>query len=690
MTGRNKILIAMKHQGVCDAAAAMLQNEGFGVMVATRLRSALSQVSTDTGLVVCGLELDDISGTALLTYLKSDPLREGVPFVFLIHKKNEKALDDKDALALGAKDCIFYPIAEKEFIERIRKSFLARTVSPSPPARTAGLFAEISCDDRNWTSAQIIDHSRHGAMMETGLMARTGHTLKLKYLLPDGFLMATGKLNHILLGDGEKPMGIGVNFGKDENWFKIHTALKTLETGVNGGDPSCLSKKNESGDKQLLSTSQAVVPVTEGEDAHAVDLTHPPFSPISIEVSRDGNLWMPGKILRYGLRRAWIQTPVLGKPGTDIFLKCVLIQGQKTVTAAIEKLSLDDLKMPAGMAVFFRQNDVWLQVVEFFDELNATLLIEETEEISSPSKAGKAAAAENNSETVIIVNQPPEKPDLKIRFFESLIGKQMGNYEIVSLLGSGSMGGVFKGWDIALERSVALKVISYDLSSKKEFVDMFFKEARYISQLNHPNISHVYYIGKENDILYYAMEFVQGENLSEIIIRASRVAAKTAVKYLLSACRALDHVWRKKIIHRDIKPANIMITKEGEVKILDFGVAQQYQLDPAEIVENMAGSPPYICPEAIMGRTIDHRSDIYSLGATFYHALSGAPPFKGHSVLDIFTQHISVTPLPLRAKFADIPEYVSHVIDKMLAKPPEKRFQTYGEIITALERFEKE
>lgn len=216
---------------------------------------------------------------------------------------------------------------------------------------------------------------------------------------------------------------------------------------------------------------------------------------------------------------------------------------------------------------------------------------------------------------------------------------------------------------------------------------MFFKEARYISQLNHPNISHVYYIGKENDILYYTMEFVQGENLSEIIIRASRVAAKTAVKYLLAVCRALDHVWRKKIIHRDIKPANIMVTKEGEVKILDFGVAQQYQLDPAEIVENMAGSPPYICPEAIMGRTIDHRSDIYSLGATFYHALSGAPPFKGHSVLDIFTQHISVNPLPLRVKYADIPEYLSHVIDKMLAKPPENRFQTYSEIITTLERF---
>ena len=305
----------------------------------------------------------------------------------------------------------------------------------------------------------------------------------------------------------------------------------------------------------------------------------------------------------------------------------------------IESLSLDDWKMPAGMEVVFKQNDIWLQITDFFDELNATLIEEEAEEIPSPETATESAAAEETAETVIMVNQPPEQPDLKIRFYESLIGKQMSNYEIVSLLGTGSMGGVFKGWDVALERNVALKVIAYDLSAKKEFVDMFFKEARYISQLNHPNISHVYYIGKENDILYYVMEFVQGENLSDNILRTSRVAAKTAVKYLLAVCHALEHVWSKQIIHRDIKPANIMVTKEGAVKILDFGVAQQYKLDPAEIVENMAGSPPYICPEAIMGRTIDHRSDIYSLGATFYHALSGAPPFKGHSVLDIFTQH---------------------------------------------------
>ncbi|MDX9787562.1 MAG: serine/threonine-protein kinase [Desulfobacterales bacterium] len=196
----------------------------------------------------------------------------------------------------------------------------------------------------------------------------------------------------------------------------------------------------------------------------------------------------------------------------------------------------------------------------------------------------------------------------------------MGNYEIVSLQGTGSMGGVFKGWDIALERKVALKVISYDLCSKKEFVDMFFEEARYISQLNHPNISHVYYIGKETVI-----------------------------------------------------------------KILDFGVAQQYKMDTSELVENMAGSPHHICPEAIKGQPVDHRSDIYSLSATFYHALSGAPPFTGYSVVDIFTKHIAVAPVPLKQKYKDIPAFLSNMIDKMLAKSPADRFQSYHEIISALD-----
>jgi CheY-like chemotaxis protein/predicted Ser/Thr protein kinase len=692
MAASHRILLAMKQQRLSHAARNILQNAGFEVTFASTLRDALSEASSDSvDLIVCGPELDDVSGTSLLTFLKSDPTRERIPFVFLANKRDQAALPPETCLGLGAKDCIFYPIAEKAFLSRIQQNLTAHaTRSPiGIPPDSPSMSAEVSTTERIWTSAKIINHTSHGAMIETGLIAKIGDPLCIKCSLPDGSVMSTGKLMHILVGDKEQLMGLGVNFGKDENWLKIHSFLKSpAEESKAGQAPSSPVKAPAEDTPEPPAPLKGAKDFPE-EETGTVDLTQEPFSPISIQVSRDGNLWMPAKICQYSTRRASISTPMLGKPGSDLYLRCVLAQGQKIARAEIERISLDSLKMPAGLQVAFKPNDIWQQVVEFLDELIETLRYEELEEVPE-SRTAEEEPISGGPDSPAIDPAPPDQKDCKIQFYESLIGKQMGNYEIVSLLGAGSMGGVFQGWDTALERTVAIKIISYDLSAKMAFVDMFFREARYISQLNHPNISHVYYIGKEHHILYYAMEFVQGKSLSEIISQTSGIEVQTAVKYMVAICRALEHVWGKKIVHRDIKPANIMITKDGEIKILDFGVAQQYKLDPTELVENMAGSPPYICPEAIVGRGVDHRSDIYSLGATFYHALSGAPPFAGHSVLDIFRQHVSVPPIPLEERRPDIPARLSDIIDKMLAKEPENRFQTYCDIIKALDPLKAE
>ena len=141
------------------------------------------------------------------------------------------------------------------------------------------MAAEVSFDEHSWASALIINHTSHGAMIESGLTGKTGDTLKIRYSLPDGSLIATGNLNHILLGDREQPMGIGIHFRKDENWVTIHNFLKSPET-VNDSDTPCPpSEKNKPGDKQLNATPESVSSVLVDEDANAVDLTKPPFSP---------------------------------------------------------------------------------------------------------------------------------------------------------------------------------------------------------------------------------------------------------------------------------------------------------------------------------------------------------------------------------------------------------------------------
>ena len=185
----------------------------------------------------------------------------------------------------------------------------------------------------------------------------------------------------------------------------------------------------------------------------------------------------------------------------------------------------------------------------------------------------------DNNETIFSApsqsnyNDPQNEKALEIRFYHSLVGKQLGNYKAVSFIGAGAMGGVFKGWDIILERNVALKIISYKLSSIESFREMFVKEARLISQLNHPNIAQIYYIDQSDDVFYFAMELINGGTLKDMIKDSNNLNSTKGLEYLITVCRTLDFVSGKNIIHRDIKPENIMISDNGTLKVVDFGVA---------------------------------------------------------------------------------------------------------------------
>jgi len=214
---------------------------------------------------------------------------------------------------------------------------------------------------------------------------------------------------------------------------------------------------------------------------------------------------------------------------------------------------------------------------------------------------------------------------------------------------------------------------------------MFIKEARVISKLNHPNIAQIYSIGSSNEILYYAMEFIDGETLKDVLNREGRLRSLKGLKYLLTICEALDFVYRSSIVHRDIKPANIMINNMGIIKLVDFGVANIHDTEISGHKKNLImGTPLYMSPEQIAGLTLDHRCDMYSLGATFYHAFCGSPPFESKDYKEILNQHLNSPLVPLRDRQSKTAPALCKIVEKMLAKDPNDRYKDFQTIITEL------
>jgi TPR repeat protein/predicted Ser/Thr protein kinase len=260
------------------------------------------------------------------------------------------------------------------------------------------------------------------------------------------------------------------------------------------------------------------------------------------------------------------------------------------------------------------------------------------------------------------------------------------------VLGRGSMGVTYKAFDTNLHCHVALKIIAPDLLGDQLTRERFQREARVAAAIRHPNVAAVSYLGEEEGEIFYAMEFVEGITLDQEIREHSRLAPSKALEITLQVCRALAALHRQGLVHRDIKPSNIMLIEAGEdelrVKLVDFGLAKFLAgnfTSPALAQASAAGfhgTPYYASPEQINGQEVDIRSDIYSLGATIFTALSGHVPFSG-SFAQVLSQHLSKPP-PLEA-LLDLPPEIRALVGRMLAKNPEDRFQTPAELRTALE-----
>ena len=575
MSSGSGILLVNSDKTFLDYLVGVLAPAGYSVHTATEMRGALSALADNpVGLIVCGKELQDVSGSDFLRFLKSDPLREAVPVMFVVSIKEQGR--PFAAFELGAVDYLVYPVEPEVLIGRIDEALKLpprgdraadrplpaeafepppRQSAPPEERTAANQKIDVSRDGVIWLAGIVKRFRRQGLFIETALFGKSGVRLMLRFTLAEGMFIVNGHIKEMTFDDFQKPAGISVAVEDDEAWSRVHAHLGTAA------------------DSGAARTA--------------------------------------------------------GSGGTD-FSEAEAIQ--KTIL--VKRVALEDA------------------------DLTGAQLIEAAEK---------------------------KKLFYDVRFYHSLIGKQLDNYRAITLIGSGTMGGVLQGWDVALEREVALKIISFELSSKQEFCDLFIKEARVVSRLNHPNIAQIYSIGTSNQILYYAMEFVDGETLKDVLNREGNLSSAKGLEYLLTSCETMDFLYHSGVVHRDIKPANIMLSTLGTLKLVDFGVAKVRDARSSSPLKKMVmGTPLYMSPEQIAGLTLDHRSDMYSLGATFYHAMCGTPPFASEDFKEILELHMKSPPLPLRERNPKAAAPLCRIIEKMLAKDPNDRYKDFQTIVKEL------
>ena len=255
----------------------------------------------------------------------------------------------------------------------------------------------------------------------------------------------------------------------------------------------------------------------------------------------------------------------------------------------------------------------------------------------------------------------------------------LGRYEIVAELGKGAMGVVYRANDPMLNRAVAIKTINMAEAENEgvaEYEARFYQEAKAAGGLNHPNIVIIYDIGRSGNLVYMAMEYVEGKELRELLTEGQSLPVVQAVDIAAQVADGLAYAHQHHVIHRDIKPANILITSDGRAKIADFGIARMRSAETRTQTGVIMGSPKYISPEQVVGKRADHRSDIFSLGVILYQCLTGTTPFNGDGLSALMYQITNYDPPAPSTMNSQVPVMLDYIMAKVLNKAPESRYQS--------------
>lgn len=270
--------------------------------------------------------------------------------------------------------------------------------------------------------------------------------------------------------------------------------------------------------------------------------------------------------------------------------------------------------------------------------------------------------------------------------------KKIGKYDILSILGKGAMGIVYKALDPDIDRKVAIKTIRFDLASEEtdneEIMQRFMREAQAAGKLSHPNIITIFDVGREEDLTYIVMQFIEGPSLQRLIAQGEKFTIPEVIKLMEQVCNGLDYAHQNGIVHRDIKPGNILLDNNKRPYICDFGVAR---VDTSTLTQSgtAVGTPSYMSPEQVMGKKIDKRSDIFSIGCILYEFLTGRRPFEAESITTVIYKIINEEPPAISEIKKGLPAGFEKIINKALAKNPNDRYQNCKQLVEDLRNLDR-
>jgi|SRR6516225_2636151 len=292
------------------------------------------------------------------------------------------------------------------------------------------------------------------------------------------------------------------------------------------------------------------------------------------------------------------------------------------------------------------------------------------------------------------LRQDTEPPKLSLEaatVFRTCIPKEMparkiGKYEIRGELGRGAMGVVFKARDPLIGRLVALKTLALAASQSEDLRQRFYREAQAAGGLQHPNIVTVYEMGEQNGVPFIVMEYLEGESLDAVLSRSTQIPLAQKLGYLVQVCRALSYAHQHGIVHRDIKPGNIVVTRDGTVKVVDFGIARIVDTSKTH-TGVLVGTLAYLSPQLVKGEPADERSDIWATGVVCYELFAGLKPFDGDNHAALLLSIVSDEPRSLAKLAPDCPDEIRVIIERMLRKKTEDRYQSFEELLGEIEPF---
>lgn len=306
--------------------------------------------------------------------------------------------------------------------------------------------------------------------------------------------------------------------------------------------------------------------------------------------------------------------------------------------------------------------------------------------ITHPASDASSTALPISDQPTAISRQPPlhDRTVTLGTLVRTLVDTDLMHFHIEKFVGGGGMGAVFRGHDKSLGRTVAVKVLSRD-SLDDEMVRRFQHEARSAAKLDHPSIPHVYFVGEHDSWHFIVFEFIEGNNIRDLVLKNGPLPIEEAVVYLADIAEALQHASSREVVHRDVKPSNVLVTNDGRAKLVDMGLARTEQMQStADLTATgvTLGTFDYISPEQARDpRNADTRSDIYSLGCTLYFMLTGRPPFPDGTMLQKLLSHTSESPADPSEFRSDVPPKLNEMLARMLAKKPEHRHQDAGDLL---------